>query len=68
MCVIASAVAHNHNRSVGCACSSACDQRPARDKSQDAAPFLAAIVVALLLVAFVPEIVLVVPRFLGFVR
>jgi C4-dicarboxylate transporter DctM subunit len=31
-------------------------------------PFLAAIVVALLLVAFVPEIVLVVPRFLGFVR
>jgi tripartite ATP-independent transporter DctM subunit len=31
-------------------------------------PFLAAIVVALLLVAFVPELTLVVPRVLGFVR
>ena len=31
-------------------------------------PFLAAIVVTLLLVAFIPEIVLVVPRTLGFTR
>jgi len=31
-------------------------------------PFLAAIVVALLFVAFIPEVVLIVPRLLGFVR
>jgi len=31
-------------------------------------PFLAAIVVALLFVAFIPEVVLIVPRMLGFVR
>jgi tripartite ATP-independent transporter DctM subunit len=31
-------------------------------------PFLAAIVVALMFVAFVPEVVLIVPRLLGFVR
>jgi len=31
-------------------------------------PFLAAIVVTLLLVAFIPETVLVVPRMLGFIR
>jgi C4-dicarboxylate transporter DctM subunit len=31
-------------------------------------PFLAAIITALLLVAFVPEIVLIVPKMLGFVR
>ena len=31
-------------------------------------PFLAAIVVALLFVAFIPEVVLFVPRMLGFVR
>ena len=31
-------------------------------------PFLAAIVVTLLLVAFIPETVLVVPRTLGFTR
>jgi C4-dicarboxylate transporter DctM subunit len=31
-------------------------------------PFLAAIVVALFFVAFIPEVVLFVPRMLGFVR
>jgi C4-dicarboxylate transporter DctM subunit len=31
-------------------------------------PFLAAIVAALLLVAFIPDLALVVPRFLGLVR
>jgi C4-dicarboxylate transporter DctM subunit len=31
-------------------------------------PFLGAIVVTLLLVAFIPEIALIVPRWLGFVR
>lgn len=69
MCVIASAVGHitppvGLCLFVGMAISGL----PMEKLVRPLLPFLAAIVATLLLVAFIPEIALLVPRALGFVR
>ena len=70
VCVIASAVGAHHCRRWACACSwgMAISGLPMEKLLKPLLPFLAAIVATLLLVAFIPEIALVVPRALGFIR